>query len=83
MSVLNITWEFRSGDHAVWEVEHLFGTDVFFGMVVDDRYIPVRMVSRTAALPTIDRMFVQRNVCLWSAGKPWALNWAVEQAEKE
>jgi hypothetical protein len=82
MDTLQINWEFSSGEHCVWEIEHLFGFDVCFGHHVKDRYVPVRWVSRQTPLPEEAKLLLKRLVCQWSAENHAALIWALEEAEK-
>jgi hypothetical protein len=82
MDTLAIHWEFSSGEHSVWEISHLYGFDVYFGRIVEGRYIPLRMVTRDTPLPETARTLLMRYVSRWSADYYASLPWACEEASK-
>jgi hypothetical protein len=60
----------------------MFGYDVYFGHVVEGRYIPLRMVSRETELPETAKNRLIRYVCRWSSDHFASLAWACEEASK-
>jgi hypothetical protein len=82
MDTLNITWEYSSGEKCVWEIEHMFGFDVYFGHITEGRYIPLRFVGRDTPLPQEAKDALRRYICRWSCDHYASLAWACEEAAR-
>lgn len=72
MQALEEIWSYWEGGVGVWQIEHLFGTDTFFGSEINGRLVPLRWVM-TPSTPDgfIDRRRLRQAVIMLADG-----NWS-------
>ncbi len=71
-SDLEVTWLKTEGESAVWETQHLFGTDLCFGYRRGRVLVPVRFTQLNSPTTLFERRRITAAFLAWVAGD-WAL----------